>query len=134
MKNLLVAGMMVVCIWGCDTKDPAVSQTDMGASVFKAQDESAVIRDSGDLVSAFEVLVKKIEDSRCPSDAICVHMGWASVDFKIRDNEFTLQIGQTKEFSLFSRQFKLTLLNVTPYPTSANHDERKIAVFKVERL
>jgi len=135
MKNILIACFCIVAVLlGCESKELAVSQNDIGVNISKGQNESAVIKNASDLTHKFEVKVLAIDDSRCPSDVVCVHAGWASVDFKINDLSFTLGIGESFEFTIHNQQFKLTLIDVVPYPTTTNQDERKKAIFVVDKV
>lgn len=134
MKNILVCICIVAVLLGCESKELAVSQNDIGVNISKGQNESAVIEDISDLTRRFEVKVLAIDDSRCPSDVVCVHAGWATVDFKINDLSFTLRIGESVEFTIHNQQFKLTLIDVVPYPTTTNQDERKKAIFVVDKV
>ncbi|HTH57899.1 MAG TPA: hypothetical protein VL728_17750 [Cyclobacteriaceae bacterium] len=83
---------------------------------------------------SFQVLVRSISDSRCPSDAVCIWAGEGKVTFQIGPNEFSLKIGASKSFSVGQKNYELTLTGVTPYPSSLNANEEKKAIFTLKQL
>ena len=80
------------------------------------------------------IRVLTITDSRCPSDVVCVWAGQASVGFGIEATPFQLLIGQFKEFDIQGKHIRITLIDVTPYPTTANGGDKKSAVLAIARL
>lgn len=100
------------------------------------QNESVLIRDADNMVTPFNITIVSIGDCRCPSnpEVNCVHAGWGSADFRTEGFNFSLRIGESKEFLTGRSSFRLTLIDVLPYPTLENHEEEKKAIFVVEMI
>jgi len=126
--------MGALLVLSCESNETKSFQSDLGESVLKGQDESVVIVDTSKGISC-EVKVLSINDSRCFSDVVCVHAGWATVNFEIQGvTPFALNIGESKVFSTKGQSLKLTLTDVVPYPSTVNQQEKKEAVFIVTTL
>ena len=86
-----------------------------------------------------QVWVKTISDSRCPIGLYCIWGGEASVTFEVVSSEyslkvFSLKIGESIVFTDNQRSYKLTLKDVTPFPSTTNANEVKTAMFTLEKL
>ena len=93
------------------------------------------------------ITADSIMDSRCPKNVQCVWAGNARVAFILSDNtasqKDTLCIGDCSSklgfngsvdtLTLSSNRYQVTLLDVTPYPTT-NATAKPEAVFKVVKL
>ena len=124
----------VVILLSCESNETKSLQSDLGENVLKGQHQSVVINDTSKGIS-FEVKVLAINDSRCFSDVVCVHAGWATVNFEIQGKApFALTIGESKDFAAEGQSLKLTLTDVLPYPSTVNQHEKKEAVFIITRL
>jgi len=118
----------------CESNETGTFYSDLGVNVLKGPLESVLIRDASEGIS-FEVKVLTIEDSRCMSDVVCVHAGWATASFEIQgETPFVLTIGESKIFSMNGQSLKLILVDVVPYPSTTNQHEKKEAVFIITRL
>ena len=125
--------MALVGLFSCNNGENELQETTLDMHVTVGSDESVVIKDLN-AETTVNVTVTNIADSRCPSDAVCVHGGWVTVDFQTEETNFSLKVGESKEFTSGSQTYKLTLLDVTPYPTTGNSNEEKKAVFVVEAI
>ena len=124
-RDFLFIGLILL---GCESKNIGPNHGRLGENITLYQNESILIAEI-----PLSIRVLTITDSRCPSDVVCVWAGQASVVFKIDSTTFKLLIGKVKEFDIL-KHLKITLINVIPHPTSTNGDEKKGAVFVVEKL
>ncbi|HEY8934978.1 MAG TPA: hypothetical protein VIM65_07140 [Cyclobacteriaceae bacterium] len=90
-------------------------------------------------VSGINIQVTSIADSRCPDDVICIWAGKADVTFKIDGIDQSVILCPAEagcnnpyKFTIDKKHYKLTLNDVTPYPTTTNGNEEKKAEFIVE--
>jgi len=128
MKTLhfLFIGLILL---GCESDKITPNQSQPGKNIALHQSESILITEV-----PLHVSVLAISDSRCPADVECFWAGQASADFKIDGITFQLLVGQAKEFDIPGKHLELTLIDVIPYPTTTNGNEKKSAVFVIERL
>ncbi len=94
---------------------------------------------------ALYVSVVEIEDNRCPSDVICVRAGEALVKVIIEDirnsqfntllciGECSPSIKNIRSFVFYNLEYTIQLIEVIPYPTSMNKDDKKRVVFRLFR-
>ena len=92
---------------------------------------------------ALYVSVVEIEDSRCPSDLVCVRAGEASVKVIIEDTrnsqfntllcigDCSPSIKDIRSFVFYNIEYTIQLIEVNPYPTSINEDENMRIVLKL---
>ena len=125
-RDFLFIGLILL---GCESKNIGPNHGRLGENITLYQNESILIAEV-----PLNVDVMTILDSRCPYDVECFWAGQASVVFKIDSTTFKLLIGKVKEFDILSKHLKITLINVIPHPTSTNGDEKKAAVFVVEKV
>ncbi|GAB3202244.1 hypothetical protein GCM10027293_27380 [Pontibacter aydingkolensis] len=93
------------------------------------------------------VSVKSINDSRCPTGVNCMWAGKADVVVSLEKKggetvNLDLCLGQCSNtnfketdsttLTLNGSKYKVTLLQVNPYPSSDNTEEPKVVVLKVE--
>ena len=82
---------------------------------------------SGENVSL--CLDEVVNDSRCPIAAVCVWQGVATVRFNmsIDDKPYTFVLATTKTGNVDTvttvQRYKITLLNVLPYPGSSSNEK-----------
>lgn len=89
--------------------------------------------------SRLHVKVLSIEDSRCPSDVVCVWEGMVVVLFQIGEMKalYTLCLGTAtgceKKTTLTyeGKQYTLELMDVKPYPSTTNGGKEKTVVYKL---
>ena len=72
--------------------------------------------------TVYELCLESINDSRCPSDVVCVWGGDAVVNFKLNSNtenkSFTLQTHKSFQQDTLINGLNIKLLGVSPYPVS----------------
>ena len=132
MKKALILFVSIATI-GCEYNSLPI-QTGIGVRLVASQGDAVTIRDQL-TKSPFSVEVLEISDSRCPIGLLCIWGGEASVKFKIESNVFLLKVGESKDFTIDQRNFRITLKDVAPYPVYQNDNTKKQhAVFVVERI
>lgn len=81
--------------------------------------------------------ITEINDSRCPSDVICVWQGMASVTIEVKSTENGLVVLNTYNNSLDSlKGYSFELKNVSPFPVSnqiVKEEEYKVRL-KITKL
>jgi hypothetical protein len=100
--------------------------------------------------SMLNATLLKVDDSRCPSGAICVWAGEAVVTFRITSGDSTAEVtlsdckncpvvsgrgSNPASFSLNGHTYRLSLVEVTPYPKL--NQQKKIdykATIQITRL
>lgn len=124
MKLLPIFVLILLVTAGCSQTSPEPTGYDL--ELFEAGQQKSMAR-TGDKTS---IKVLKIEDSRCPSNAICIWYGYAkavvevSLDGRIfTDTLYTpeyssLNFFSSKDFQSGAQKISVTLKNVTPYPCS----------------
>ncbi len=74
----------------------------------------------------FQISLQAVNDSRCPKDAMCIQAGWAEVVLDVKDGDNpsqTVQLylaagkGGDKPDTMKIGTRKITVVNVTPYPS-----------------
>jgi len=78
-----------------------------------------------------------IEDSRCPSDVLCVWEGQASLTFLINHNTENQAITFTtgKVMTAYFRPYEIKLLDIEPYPTSTKDiSEEYVATVSISKI
>lgn len=120
MKKYFLLGLVLLS--ACQQKDiqkPADSKA-LALSINQSDKASFA---SGDV----SVKVLNIEDSRCPMNANCIHLGWARVSFSLTaggeevkgERYFGADAQLPKndtEIKAGGRLFEVTVQEVTPYP------------------
>lgn len=111
-----------------------------GAARISGKLESTAVAASEDVViydlegKSLEVEVESIEDSRCPSDVLCVWVGSARVSFAITGYKDTIDLilgagvepkAKSHTFVFDGATYELTLVDVTPYPSTQNQETPK---------
>ena len=125
-RHFLFIGLILL---GCESKDIGPNHGRLGENITLYQNESILIAEI-----PLSIRVLTITDGRCSSDVECFWAGQASVGFGIDGTTFQLLIGQFKEFDNQGKHVRITLIDVTPYPTTTNGGDKKSAVFAITRL
>jgi hypothetical protein len=121
MKKLLVI-LLTILIYSCSKDDNnQISQYDLTA-------DKNIILDNGKCLEIidieYEICLKSINDSRCPSGVECVWEGDAVVEFNFKSNTenkfFTLHTNDNFQQDTIINNLKIKLLNVFPYPDFNN--------------
>ncbi|MBC7572511.1 MAG: hypothetical protein H7319_22680 [Spirosoma sp.] len=104
---------------------------------------------SGRLASGVIVRVDSIRDSRCPSDAVCIWEGNATISLLVSvpsdSTRVKLILGpdpskkiagnsDSMGIQLDNQAYKVILRDVNPYPTTTNLSQAKTAVVQVSKL
>jgi len=107
------------------------------SGVYELDDGFTVSFDQG----AFKIKVAEVNDSRCPTGAMCAVAGTAIVKFVIGNNgeerSFYYPSWEEKEDPLIRTEygdFMLELKEVNPYPDVANPIEISTVVFELVEL
>lgn len=120
MKKYFLLGLVLLA--ACQQKDIQKPAQTKALSLSINQSDKATFA-SGDL----SVKVLNIEDSRCPMNANCIHLGWAKVTFsltaggeEVRGERYfgadTQLPKNDPEIKLGGRLFDVSVQEVTPYP------------------
>ena len=115
------ATVLLICllgVTGCDEKSPLGPTVPLNERFTLAPGETAVI-DDADVRLQF---VRVTGDSRCPADAICIHVGDAIVQVRASDGGdatlLGLHTGDASQTSAVYRGARITLVELQPYPYS----------------
>ena len=137
--------------------DPAVAAAVLGKEFMVAVKGTAVLTASPEeQAPALTVQLEQVQDSRCPSDVICVTAGSAEATFTLTNpnggsKTLTLCLGECRsgtgtaggykltdeaEVTLGQEQFVVLLKDITPFPTTSRQDpegKSKKAVLVITR-
>lgn len=121
MKNILLI-LLTLLVYSCskDVNHP-ISQNNLKVG-------GNVILDYGKCLKTidkeYEICLISINDSRCPSDVVCVWEGDAAVEFNLKSNTennyFTLHSNNKFQQDTIINNLKIKLLNVFVDPDSDN--------------
>ncbi len=91
--------------------------------------------ETGYFINGFAIVpLKIVEDSRCPSDVVCIQAGKIRVEAEVAGTEAVTNVFSTG--STFSFEgYKITLLSADPYPVSTKQigEKEYRFTFKVEK-
>ena len=86
-------------------------------------------------VNGLSFTLKGVEDSRCPSDVTCVWAGHVTVTVLIENQTQAKMIDFAPgDSSTFFSPYKITLLDVSPYPVSTEQASDHIVTFVMHGL
>jgi len=115
------ATVLLICllgVTGCDEKSPLGPTVPLNERFTLSPGETAII-DEADVRLQF---VQVTGDSRCPADAICIHVGDAIVQVRASDGGdatlLGLHTGDASQTSAVYRGARITLVELQPYPYS----------------
>ncbi|MFD2514357.1 hypothetical protein ACFSRY_10805 [Pontibacter locisalis] len=147
MINYLYPMLLVLLLWQCNDKDiePHNKQVNFGETfTFKQGEEVVIVGEGEDLL----LQLYSINDSRCPTDAICVWLGNATVILKAsntqeKEKELQMCIGDCRPEPARTKHilsaivggvdYKITLKEVSPYPALKESNQVKQVKLVVER-
>ena len=121
MKNILMI-LIAILIFSCSKDDNnAISHYDLKV-------DKNIILDNGKCLKIidkeYEICLNSINDSRCPSNVVCVWEGDAVAEFNFKSNTenkfFTLHTNDNFQQDTIINNLKIKLLNVFPYPDFNN--------------
>ncbi len=143
MKKLLIV-FIAFAMWQCQKDSgPDPRSAAFGEDLVLSKGQSAMLNQNGGNADLM-VETKDIQESRCPSDVICVWAGFATASLKLSHNGATgdldLCLGSCAEkynvqdtgfISLDNVNYGVILKEIAPFPTSQNGNEPKTAVVEV---
>jgi hypothetical protein len=118
MRVVLVA-ICLLAATGCDEKSPAGPTVPLNQQFTLARGEAAFIEGTSIRLQFVQVT----GDSRCPADAVCIQGGDALVHVRAHDgsgaSDYELHTGDSSRAVATHRQFRVTLVQLQPYPFSS---------------
>ena len=149
MKNIIMLlAVTLTILASCKNSLDSLSKEETGNQI-SAQFGAEVKAKKNQLlkINNSELIIKteEINESRCPSDAICIRYGEAQAQFKISNQsaEKTIKLcigecfGEPKtyeEFELGQNRYTIELTEIGPYPSTQNGGEQKYVLFKVSKI
>ena len=129
MKNIIITIFTLSLIFGCDQKE-----NDAAPEVQKVTTEVAYAKLASVKTSAGDLKVEllSVNDSRCPSNVVCVWAGVADVKFSISDSNDKTDVAVTfagadkdasQAFKLGSQNYLISVTQVLPYPETSKSPE-----------
>lgn len=143
MRNPIILTICTIVLISCSSNELAIAPAEgiLNKPAFGKEEQSVVYQLSSD--ETLSVHVQKIEESRCPSDVQCITAGYVKVVFQIDEvGEAALitpqfagsNASEKFEFESRGRNYRLTLKDVTPHPTTKNYEDKKSVAFVLEQL
>lgn len=143
MKKILIVFASLL-LWQCQKdKTPDPRPSDFGEEFVVSKGQTVMLNQNSGNVDLM-VETKDIQESRCPSDVVCVWAGFANASLKLSHNGETgnldLCLGSCSEkynvqdtgyIQLAQVNFGVILKEIAPFPTSQNGNEPKTAVVEV---
>jgi len=141
---LAIALLSVKCVWNNIEPDYGIFSDEFIIKV----DETVMIENPENTEQFVNVTGLEINDSRCPSDAVCVRFGEAKVKVGVSGMQEILKtldfcIGDcfgknkgfierdTVDFTLDNKNYSLILKEVNPYPNTQNTNQPKEALLRL---
>ena len=152
MKKLLIIACAFAFLSGCKQEDIMASGAHFGEEIKLVSGNSLQVSPKGTQTKpteAVSVVIEGISDSRCPKDVTCVWAGKVDVSLILTsaDNQkanVSLCLGQcdntafkerdTKTVVLGGLNYKVTLLQVNPYPDKQNNTTPKHVILQIEQV
>ena len=142
MKSIILFTALILLMVHC--KEEIIDlQT---SEVIIAEGDQKIISSNLDLSLA----VLEINESRCPSDVVCVRLGEAIVKIELSNNQesFLLenlcigdcntgtagQLADSTLITLDQQLYVLKLKDVNPYPSTENNEAERSAIFDLKAL
>ena len=105
---------------------------------FQLKFQEAGLLKSSDFMVRFNSLV---QESRCPKDVTCITAGKAVIELQLAEKEREKPISvelstETGSNEITQKEYKIKLVDVTPYPisTEKNEENRYVVTLIVSRL
>ncbi|WP_439879974.1 hypothetical protein ACSX1A_12485 [Pontibacter sp. MBLB2868] len=139
MTNYLYPMLMVLLLWQCNEADIKLRTKEVHFGETFTMDKELPVNVVGEQDNLLLELYT-VTDSRCPSDAICVWLGNATVRLKAsnaneKDKELEMCIGDCRPDPVRSKHiltttvggvdYVITLKEVSPYPKTGTGDGEK---------
>lgn len=140
LLQLIFLFTAVILISSCDKEN-----NEINGSFELEVNESINLTDNN---TNLQLKPESIQDSRCPSDAVCIRAGSAIVKLRVTENSGTaveteLCIGEcgprfnhqdTSIVSIRNTRLSVILENVNTYPSTENSKVTKKALIKLQKL
>jgi hypothetical protein len=118
MPGILLA-VCLIAVAACDEQGPTGPGVPVDQEFTLAPSQAASIEGTDIRVQFVEVT----GDSRCPADAVCIQGGDANVHVRVFDDgassDYELHTGDASRAAAVHRQFRITLVQLQPYPFSS---------------
>ncbi len=138
--HLILLFTIIILLSSCDKENNEINGS-FGLEV----NESINLTDN---TTNLQLKLVSIQDSRCPSDAVCIRAGNAIVKLRVTESsgsavETELCLGEcgttfnrqdTSIVSIRNTRISIILENVNPYPSTGNSKVSKKALFKLQKL
>ena len=140
MKKTILFALIWVAAVACSQKDDAAPQAEVKTTSVPYRKLTTVPTSGADL----KVDLHEVNDSRCPKDVVCIHMGSAKIKFVVSDaaNEVEVNVdfkgdakSDSQAFTLSGQNYLLSVSELLPYPISTqtpNIEDYKVSV-KIEK-
>jgi hypothetical protein len=141
MKRVFFIFLLFPVLYGCNQDEPAMVRINDQFSL-ELDDQVKIVDDRN---HSLYVSLVEIEENRCPSDAFCVQAGQVLVKVVIEDtrnSQFSTllclgdcspSITSLKSFIFYNTEFTLELLEVNPFPTTSNRENKRNVILKLTR-
>lgn len=152
MKKVFCFLCVLSVLTACKKEDVLEQEVSLGESVKMIVDQPVQVHikasDSGKETD-LSLVVTGLNDSRCPSDVTCIWYGNAVVDVKLEApgvapataalclGQCAGQVFKEKDettVDVAGSKYKITLLEVNPYPSTKNANEQRYAVLQVDKV
>jgi len=144
-KPLLIGFTIGLVLLGCSDDSPVLITLNQQ---FEAQEAELVTLELAGDQGYIELQVLEINESRCPSDVVCVRFGEAMVEVGVTGTQEILKIldlcigdcpqrggeviiTDTVSVEIDNISYAVILKDVVPYPTTSNQDQAKQAILEV---
>lgn len=138
--HLILLLTIIILLSSCDKEN-----NEINGSFELEVNESIKLTDN---TTNLQLKLESIQDSRCPSDAVCIRAGNAIVKLRVTESsgsavETELCLGEcgttfnrqdTSIVSIRNTRISIILENVNPYPSTGNSKVSKKALFKLQKL
>lgn len=138
--HLILLLTIIILLSSCDKEN-----NEINGSFELEVNESIKLTDN---TTNLQLKLVSIQDSRCPSDAVCIRAGNAIVKLRVTESsgsavETELCLGEcgttfnrqdTSIVSIRNTRISIILENVNPYPSTGNSKVSKKALFKLQKL
>lgn len=138
--HLILLLTIIILLSSCDKEN-----NEINGSFEIEVNESINLTDN---TTNLQLKLVSIQDSRCPSDAVCIRAGNAIVKLRVTESsgsavETELCLGEcgttfnrqdTSIVSIRNTRISIILENVNPYPSTGNSKVSKKALFKLQKL
>ncbi|NIJ54365.1 hypothetical protein [Dyadobacter arcticus] len=121
MKKTILFALIWVAAVACDQKQEAAPQSELKSTSIPYR-QLTTVATSGDNL---KVELREVNDSRCPKNVVCIHMGSAQVKFNVSDGTNQTDVNLTfkgdknadfQTFALSGVNYVIRVSEILPYP------------------